>query len=86
MTCHAVAIGTGATCCLSGREAGGPSVSSCGASREGVPPAHGCTLFAPDAAAALARPFAMGSGSARPAEKPISRSIEPADPVPLRLS
>jgi len=85
MACHANGAATGAICC---RVAGsdGPVFKLCGESRDGVPLPPVCRMAAPRPAAVLSSPAPNGLADAAGAARPLNRSLEPADPVPLRLS
>ena len=85
MACHANGAAGGAICC---RVAGsdGPVFKLCGESRDGLPLPTVFRMATARTPEALSSPAPTGRASVLYAARPIARSSEPADPVPLRLS
>lgn len=86
MACHADGSAAGASCCLVGGGADGPVFKTCTQSRDGVPLPPTCRLASPRAADVLPAPLLAGRADVSTPMRPISRSHEPADPVPLLFS
>jgi hypothetical protein len=86
MACHAGGSTAGASCCLFGSAPDAPLLRACAASSDGVLLPAACHLFATAVPAAPSRPRLGTRLDVAVCEKPVSRSIEPADPIPLALS
>jgi hypothetical protein len=85
MACHTNGASGGAICCrISGAD--GPVFKLCGESRDGVPLPPVCRMATARPPEALSSPAPTGRANVLYAARPIARSSEPADPVPLRLS
>jgi hypothetical protein len=85
MACHADGSTAGASCCLVGGTPDAPLLRACTPS-DGVLPPAACHLFAAAVPAAPSRPRLAARLDSAVSEKPVSRSTEPAEPIPLALS